>query len=67
MVDEKEILSGTALADDVAVEPTLRPKILSEYIGQTCTLSQYLATGASCGGTRTTLANWDTRLSEVQP
>jgi len=28
-VDEKEILSGTALADDVAVEPTLRPKILS--------------------------------------
>jgi len=41
--------------------------IASEYIGQTCTLSQYLATGASCGGTRTTLANWDTRLSEVQP
>ena len=34
MVDEKEILSGTALADDVAVEPTLRPKVLSEYIGQ---------------------------------
>ena len=34
MVDEKEILSGTALADDVAVEPTLRPKDLSEYIGQ---------------------------------
>ncbi|HSD71836.1 MAG TPA: Holliday junction branch migration DNA helicase RuvB [Thermoanaerobaculia bacterium] len=35
MVEEKEILSGTALADDVAVEPTLRPKDLSEYIGQT--------------------------------
>src|SRR5438552_4502572 len=35
MVDEKEILSGTALADDVAVEPTVRPNILSEYIGQT--------------------------------
>jgi Holliday junction DNA helicase RuvB len=35
MVEEKEILSGTALADDVAVEPTLRPKELSEYIGQT--------------------------------
>ncbi|HEU5249688.1 MAG TPA: Holliday junction branch migration DNA helicase RuvB, partial [Thermoanaerobaculia bacterium] len=34
MVDEKEILSGNALADDVAVEPTLRPKDLSEYIGQ---------------------------------
>jgi len=39
--------------------------IASEYIGQTCTLSEYLATGASCGGTRTTLANWDTRLTEV--
>jgi holliday junction DNA helicase RuvB len=34
MTDEKEILSGTALADDVAVESTLRPKDLSEYIGQ---------------------------------
>ncbi|HEX5135285.1 MAG TPA: Holliday junction branch migration DNA helicase RuvB [Thermoanaerobaculia bacterium] len=34
MVEVKEILSGTALADDVAVEPTLRPKDLSEYIGQ---------------------------------
>ena len=35
MTDEKEILSGTALAEDVAVESTLRPKDLSEYIGQT--------------------------------
>lgn len=34
MADEKEILSGTALPDDVAVEATLRPKVLSEYIGQ---------------------------------
>jgi Holliday junction DNA helicase RuvB len=34
MADEKEILSGTALADDVAVEPTLRPRDLTEYIGQ---------------------------------
>jgi hypothetical protein len=41
--------------------------IASEYIGQTCTLPQYLATGASCGGTRTVLANWDTRLTEVKP
>src|SRR5262249_39822104 len=39
--------------------------IASEYIGQTCTLPQYLATGASCGGTRTVLANWDTRITEV--
>ena len=41
--------------------------IASEYIGQTCALSEYLATGASCGGTRTVLANWDTRLTEVNP
>ena len=38
--------------------------IASEYIGQTCTLAQYL-TGAigSCGGTRTSLGNWYTRVS----
>jgi len=41
--------------------------IASEYIGQTCTLSEYLATGASCGGTRTLLANWDTRITQVNP
>ncbi len=42
--------------------------IASEYIGQTCTLAQYL-TGAigSCGGTRTSLANWGTRISGVTP
>jgi hypothetical protein len=39
----------------------------SEYIGQTCNLSEYVATGASCGGTRTLLANWDTRITEVNP
>ncbi len=42
--------------------------IASEYIAQTCTLAQYL-TGAigSCGGTRTALANWATRISKVTP
>jgi holliday junction DNA helicase RuvB len=35
MSDEKDILVGTALADDIAVEPKLRPQTLSEYIGQT--------------------------------
>jgi len=39
--------------------------LASEYIGQTCDLSTWLATGASCGGTRTVLANWDTRITEV--
>jgi hypothetical protein len=41
--------------------------IASEYIAQTCNLSQYLATGASCGGTRTVLANWGTRITQVNP
>jgi hypothetical protein len=42
--------------------------IASEYIAQTCTLEQYL-TGAigSCGGTRTSLANWATRISKLTP
>ena len=40
--------------------------IASEYIGQTCTLTEYL-TGAigSCGGTRTSLGNWYTRLTKL--
>jgi hypothetical protein len=40
--------------------------IASEYIGQSCTLSEYLTVPiGSCGGTRTTLANWGTRISRV--
>ena len=40
--------------------------IASEYIGQTCTYAQYYPTRrarrfGSCGGTRTSLANWGTR------
>jgi hypothetical protein len=40
--------------------------IASEYIAQSCTLQEYL-TGAigSCGGTRTALANWATRLTKL--
>ncbi len=47
--------------------------IASEYIGQTCTLAQYypsppsLAGFGSCGGTRTSLANWDTRITKLNP
>ena len=33
-MEENEILSGAALADDVSVEPTLRPQKLSDYVGQ---------------------------------
>ena len=39
--------------------------IASEYIGQSCSLSEYLNTSFRCGNTRTALANWDTRISEV--
>jgi Holliday junction DNA helicase RuvB len=35
MVDDKDILTGTALEEDAAVEPKLRPQTLAEYIGQT--------------------------------
>jgi len=42
--------------------------IASEYIAQTCTLAQYVADPfGSCGGTRTALANWSTRVSKVTP
>jgi hypothetical protein len=42
--------------------------IASEYIGQTCTLSQYIAAPfGSCGGTRTSLGNWDTRITRLVP
>jgi hypothetical protein len=43
--------------------------IASEYIAQTCDLDTYLFGGpiGSCGGTRTSLANWATRISKVTP
>jgi hypothetical protein len=41
--------------------------IASEYIGQTCTLAQFEATNFRCGNTRTALANWDTRISLINP
>src|SRR5258708_9137357 len=41
--------------------------IASEYIGHTCTLPQHVATRASCGRTRTLLANRAPRPSAVHP
>jgi hypothetical protein len=46
--------------------------IASEYIGQTCTLAQYLRDTAasplfSCRRTRVALGNWGTRISRVNP
>lgn len=40
--------------------------VASEYIGQTCTVAQYLADN-TCGGTRTQLANWGTFITRVNP
>ncbi|HEY4230639.1 MAG TPA: Holliday junction branch migration DNA helicase RuvB, partial [Thermoanaerobaculia bacterium] len=34
MTDDRSLMAGTALEDDVAVEPKLRPQVLTEYIGQ---------------------------------
>ena len=53
---------GAAVTDGTSIW------IASEYIAQTCTLTEYL-TGAigSCGGTRTSLGNWATRISKLAP
>jgi len=40
----------------------------AEYIAQSCTLADYVAAPfGSCGGTRTALANWATRISHIRP
>jgi len=42
--------------------------IASEYIAQSCTLAQYVASPiGSCDGTRASLGNWATRISRVTP
>ncbi|MGH7732683.1 MAG: hypothetical protein ACREOE_03010, partial [Gemmatimonadales bacterium] len=42
--------------------------VANEWIAQSCTLAQFLASPlGQCGGTRTLLANWSTRISEVTP
>jgi len=38
----------------------------NEYIAQSCTVAEY-QDDTTCGGTRTTLANWSTRVSAVRP
>ncbi|GAA0382035.1 hypothetical protein GCM10009530_36000 [Microbispora corallina] len=51
---------GAAAADGDAVW------IASEYIGQSCSLAQYTAAPLlTCGGTRTALANWGTRITRL--
>jgi hypothetical protein len=42
--------------------------LASESIEQTCTLAQYQSSPfGSCGGTRSTLGNWGTRITKVTP
>ena len=42
--------------------------IASQYIGQTCTLAQYVAAPfGSCGGTRSALGNWATQVTRLTP
>lgn len=41
--------------------------IASEYAGQTCTFNTWLSTNFRCGNTRTQLANWGTRISQIVP
>ena len=53
---------GAALTDGSSIW------LASEYIAQTCTLSQYLtAPIGSCGSTRTALGNWSTRVTKINP
>ena len=58
---------GAALTDGNSIV------IASEYIGQTCTYAQYypappsLAGFGSCDATRTSLANWGTRITKLNP
>ncbi len=52
MSESREILVGTALEDDAAVEPKLRPQTLGEYIGQNTVrenLSVFLAAARGRG------------------
>jgi hypothetical protein len=42
--------------------------VATEFISQTCTLTQYLTSPiGSCGGTRSSLANWATRITKLTP
>jgi hypothetical protein len=53
---------GAAAADGGSVW------VASEYIASSCTLAQYEAAPfGTCGGTRSSLGNWSTRISQITP
>jgi hypothetical protein len=39
--------------------------LASEYIGQTCNLTQFVSSNFTCGATRTQLGNWYTRITKL--
>jgi hypothetical protein len=41
--------------------------VASEYINQSCTYEQFVASNFRCGNTRTALANWATHITAVTP
>jgi Holliday junction DNA helicase RuvB len=53
MTEPTEILAGTALAEDAAVEPRLRPQWLSEYIGRTRSARTFRSSSRPRGAGRT--------------
>jgi hypothetical protein len=53
---------GAAVADGNSIW------LASEYIAQTCTFAQYSAAPfGQCGGTRGSLGNWSTRITQLVP
>jgi hypothetical protein len=52
---------GAAASDGVSLW------FASEYVNQTCDFNTWLNTSFRCGNTRTQLANWSTRISQVVP
>jgi hypothetical protein len=41
--------------------------LATEYIRSTCSLATFVSGGFTCNGTRTSLANWSTRVAKVVP
>jgi len=41
--------------------------VANEWVGQTCTLQEYVDSGFTCGDTRSPFENWYTRITAVTP
>ena len=75
-------LSSTSPGPDVIANPEVDPalvgdadtdlplsggKVINRSIATQVGVGPHLATGFACGGTRTSLANWYTRISQLVP